>query len=257
MAGLDGHARARLFCRALFCRSTCRGQRAARRMRSRGLSTHLGLASWHCRREFDAMSTEFVNRVAVEIDGQGDAAVCIHGLGDRRTTGRPSAGALACFRALRIDLPGSATIARRNGGCSASTSPTRSRLSEAVELDLVDRRAVDRRPEAPAGPHRADRRQERVPQGHPQLCRREPPDVRRPSWTRPSTSPSRPATRRRLSFADDDAVDVRPSAANGSEGRPSKPVKVKSERARRVRARPRRRGGRGASRRAPTLPTRR
>ncbi|MFN6542520.1 aconitate hydratase AcnA [Mycolicibacterium nivoides] len=32
-----------------------------------------------------------------------------------------------------------------------------------------------------------------------------------------------------LSFADDGAVDVRPSAANGSEGRPSKPVTVRSE----------------------------
>lgn len=32
-----------------------------------------------------------------------------------------------------------------------------------------------------------------------------------------------------LSFADDGAVDVRPSAANGSEGRPSKPVTVRSD----------------------------
>lgn len=37
---------------------------------------------------------------------------------------------------------------------------------------------------------------------------------------------SDPAT---LSFADDGAVDVRPSAANGSAGRPSKPVTVRSE----------------------------
>ncbi|GAA1663134.1 aconitate hydratase A [Mycolicibacterium murale] len=32
-----------------------------------------------------------------------------------------------------------------------------------------------------------------------------------------------------LSFADDGAVDVRPSAANGSDGRPSKPITVRSE----------------------------
>ena len=32
-----------------------------------------------------------------------------------------------------------------------------------------------------------------------------------------------------LSFADDGAVDARPSAANGSEGRPSKPITVRSE----------------------------
>ena len=36
------------------------------------------------------------------------------------------------------------------------------------------RGAVDRRAQAPAGPHRAVGRQDRVPQGHPQLRRREP-----------------------------------------------------------------------------------
>ncbi len=40
------------------------------------------------------------------------------------------------------------------------------------------RRAVHRGPEAPAGPDRALRCQERVPQGHPQLRRREPPRPR-------------------------------------------------------------------------------
>ena len=38
----------------------------------------------------------------------------------------------------------------------------------------VHRGAVDRRPEAPAGPHRARRRQGGVPQGHAQLRRRRP-----------------------------------------------------------------------------------
>ena len=47
-----------------------------------------------------------------------------------------------------------------------------------------------------------------------------------------------------LSFADDDAVDVQ-SAANGAEGRPSKPVTVQVRRAGRVRARPRRGRRRG------------
>ena len=36
------------------------------------------------------------------------------------------------------------------------------------------RRRVDRRPEASAGPHRADRREDRLPQGHSQLRRGEP-----------------------------------------------------------------------------------
>ena len=38
----------------------------------------------------------------------------------------------------------------------------------------VRRRPVDRRPEASAGPHRADRREDGLPQGHPQLRRGEP-----------------------------------------------------------------------------------
>ena len=102
----------------------------------------------------------------------------------------------------------------------------------------VRRRAVDRRPEAPAGPHRADRRQDRVPQGPPRLRRGRPP-AERPSSTRRSRSPSRPATRPSLAFDDDDAAGV-PSAADGSNGRPSKPVDGQVRRARRVRARPRR-----------------
>ena len=51
-------------------------------------------------------------------------------------------------------------------------------------------------PEASAGPHRADRRQVGVPQGHPQLRRGEPATPSTPSSTRRSRSRSRPATRR-------------------------------------------------------------
>lgn len=54
------------------------------------------------------MTTEFVNRIAVEVDGQGDAVVCIHGLGGSSNNWTPVMGALARFRALRVDLPGSA-----------------------------------------------------------------------------------------------------------------------------------------------------
>ncbi|OZI60413.1 alpha/beta fold hydrolase [Bordetella genomosp. 11] len=54
------------------------------------------------------MSTEFVNRIAVEIDGQGDAVVCIHGLGGSSNNWTPVMDAFSRFRTLRIDLPGSA-----------------------------------------------------------------------------------------------------------------------------------------------------
>ncbi len=54
------------------------------------------------------MSTEFVNRIAVEVEGQGDAVVCIHGLGGSSNNWTPVMGAFSRFRVLRIDLPGSA-----------------------------------------------------------------------------------------------------------------------------------------------------
>ena len=87
----------------------------------------------------------------------------------------------------------------------------------------VRRGAVDRRAEAPAGPDRAVRRKDRVPQGHPQLRRGEHAGRAHQARRGRRRDASRPATRRSLSFADDDAVVV-PSAADGSNGRPSKPV---------------------------------
>ena len=43
------------------------------------------------------------------------------------------------------------------------------KFSEYIELDLSDVVPVDRRTQAAAGPHRAQRRKDRVPQGHSQL----------------------------------------------------------------------------------------
>ena len=48
------------------------------------------------------------------------------------------------------------------------------KYSEYIELDLWRRRGVHRRAEAPAGPHRADRCEGGLPQGHSQLRRGEP-----------------------------------------------------------------------------------
>ena len=105
----------------------------------------------------------------------------------------------------------------------------------------VHRGAVHRRTQAPAGPHRAVGRQDRVPQGHPQL--------RRATTTRQArlhqagrggrrvVPGQRPGALARL--ADDDAV-VAVGRQRRATGRPSKPVQVQLRRARRVRARPRR-----------------
>ena len=106
--------------------------------------------------------------------------------------------------------------------------PTREpKFSEYIELDLADVVPSIAGPEAPAGPHRADRREDGLPQGHSQLRRREPAAPSTPSSTRRSRSRSRPATRR-CSRSTTTTLPV-PSAAVNSNGRPSKPVDVKSE----------------------------
>ncbi len=104
------------------------------------------------------------------------------------------------------------------------------KYSEYIELDLGDVVASIAGPEASAGPHRADRRKDRVPQGHSQLRRGEPAHAEHTKLdeaVEESFPASDPAV---LSFADNDAVACprRPSAPNG---RPSNPVDVKSRRA--------------------------
>ena len=88
-------------------------------------------------------------------------------------------------------------------------------------------RRVDRRAEASAGPHRADRRKDGVPQGHSQLRRGEPAA---PQHTKldeaveeivPGQRPGGAVVRRQRHPV--------PSAAVNSNGRPSNPVEVKCE----------------------------
>jgi len=54
------------------------------------------------------MSTSYVNGMAVEIEGQGPALLCIHGLGGSSNTWTPVMSAFEGFRVIRPDLPGSA-----------------------------------------------------------------------------------------------------------------------------------------------------
>jgi 3-oxoadipate enol-lactonase len=53
------------------------------------------------------MTTQFVDRIAVEIDGEGDAVLMIHGLGGTSNTWAPLMSAFARHRTVRFDLPGS------------------------------------------------------------------------------------------------------------------------------------------------------
>jgi 3-oxoadipate enol-lactonase len=54
------------------------------------------------------MTTQLINGLAAEIDGNGEALLCIHGLGGSSNTWTPLLAALSDFRVIRPDLPGSA-----------------------------------------------------------------------------------------------------------------------------------------------------
>jgi pimeloyl-ACP methyl ester carboxylesterase len=56
-----------------------------------------------------------VERVVVEDDGEGEAVVCLHGLGGTSNTWTPLMPALAGYRVLRPDLPGSGRSAGASG----------------------------------------------------------------------------------------------------------------------------------------------
>ena len=101
------------------------------------------------------------------------------------------------------------------------------KYSEYIELDLSDVVPSIAGPEAAAGPHRADRRKDGVPQGHSQLRRGEP--ARRAHQARRGGrgDRSRPATRRCCRSTT--TTPPVPSAAVSSNGRPSNPVEVKCE----------------------------
>ena len=64
------------------------------------------------------MTLHLIDRVAVEDEGDGDAVVCVHGLGGSSNTFTPLMATLARRRVLRVDMPGSARSARVEGPLS-------------------------------------------------------------------------------------------------------------------------------------------
>ena len=64
------------------------------------------------------MAFHWVDRVAVEEEGEGPAIVCVHGLGGSSNTWTPLMPALARHRVIRVDLPGSARSQRVEGELS-------------------------------------------------------------------------------------------------------------------------------------------
>lgn len=83
------------------------------------------------------MSTTFIDRIAVEVDGEGDAVIALHGLGGTSNTWTPVMGALARRRVIRPDLPGSGRSHRVDGPLSIAS------LADAV-LKVAARLDVDR-----------------------------------------------------------------------------------------------------------------
>lgn len=72
------------------------------------------------------MALHLIDKIAVEDDGEGDAVVCVHGLGGSSNTWTPLMGALARHRVVRLDMPGSARSAAVSGALSIE------RLADAV-----------------------------------------------------------------------------------------------------------------------------
>ena len=64
------------------------------------------------------MTLHLIERVAVEDEGEGDAVVCVHGLGGSSNSWTPLMPALARHRVVRIDLPGSGRSQRAEGPLS-------------------------------------------------------------------------------------------------------------------------------------------
>jgi 3-oxoadipate enol-lactonase len=64
------------------------------------------------------MATQFLERISVEIDGDGDAVLLLHGLGGSSNTWTPLMSALARHKTIRPDLPGSARSSRVEGELS-------------------------------------------------------------------------------------------------------------------------------------------
>jgi pimeloyl-ACP methyl ester carboxylesterase len=64
------------------------------------------------------MATQIIENLAVEVEGDGAAIVCVHGLGGTSNTWTPLMPAMQSHRIVRIDLPGSGRSGDVVGGLS-------------------------------------------------------------------------------------------------------------------------------------------
>jgi 3-oxoadipate enol-lactonase len=81
------------------------------------------------------MAMQSIDKMAVECDGEGDAVVCVHGLGGTTNTWTPLLPALTRHRVVRIELPGSGRS--HQAYALSESTPHRGRLSIEVLVDAV------------------------------------------------------------------------------------------------------------------------
>ena len=64
------------------------------------------------------MTTIYAERMAIEVDGDGDAVLMLHGLGGTSNTWTALVAAFARMKRVRFDLPGSGRSDRVEGALS-------------------------------------------------------------------------------------------------------------------------------------------
>ena len=83
------------------------------------------------------MTTIVLNQLAVEIEGEGPAVLCIHGLGGSSNNWTPVLGSFESMKVIRVDLPGSARS-------PLAQTPLSIDLFVATLVELLDQLAIAR-----------------------------------------------------------------------------------------------------------------
>ena len=81
------------------------------------------------------MTLHWIDKVAVEVDGEGDPVVMVHGLGGTTNTWTPLLPALTNVKRVRIELPGSGRSHRAHA--LQDNTPNKGQLSIDVLVDAV------------------------------------------------------------------------------------------------------------------------
>ena len=83
------------------------------------------------------MSLVWVDRMAVDVRGEGDAIILVHGLGGSLNAFTPLLPALANWRCVRLDLPGAGRS--HKAYALGESTPHRGKISVATHADAVRR----------------------------------------------------------------------------------------------------------------------